>query len=79
MMFKITRKIGETIKIGEDIRITILAINGEKARIAVFDPKRKIPTKAGTERLSQRDISDSVRAPLISGDWLVGRDRDLVE
>ena len=69
-MFKITRKIGETIKIGEDIRITILAINGEKARIAVFDPTRKIPTKAGTEKPSQKEISDPVRAPLISGDCL---------
>ncbi len=78
-MFKITRKVGETIKIGEDIRITILAINGTKARIAVFDPKRKIPTKTGTERPSQRDISDPVRAPLISGDWLGGGNRDLVK
>ncbi len=80
-MFKITRKVEETIKIGEDIRITILAINGTKARIAVFDPKRKIPTKTETEteRPILRDISDPVRAPLISGDWLGGGNRDLVK
>ena len=78
-MFKITRKVGETIKIGEDIRITILAINGEKVRIAVFDPKRKIPTEVGTERSNLQTSADSVRSPLISGDWLAGGNRDLAE
>ncbi len=78
-MFKITRKVGETIKIGEDIRITILAVNGTKARIAIFDPKQKILTKATTEESNHQDISGSVRAPLISGDWLAGGNRDPVE
>lgn len=78
-MFEITRKIGETIKIGEDIRITVLAINGETARIAVFDPKRKIPTKAAAKRTDLQEIPTSVRSPLIAGDILGRGNRDLTE
>jgi len=78
-MFKITRKVGETIKIGEDIRITILAINGTKARIAVFDPKRRIATNTEREESNQCDISERVQAPLISGSWLGGGKTDLLE
>jgi len=78
-MFEITRKVGETIKIGEEIRITILAINGETARIAVFDPKRKIPTKAGTEKSDLQEIPGAVRSPLIAGDWLTGKSENLTE
>ncbi len=78
-MYKITGKVGETIRIDEDIRITILDTNGAKARIAVYDPKRRIATKAGREESNQCDISERVQAPLISGSWLGVGKTDLLE
>ncbi len=78
-MYIFTRKVNETIRIDEDIRITILDTNGAKARIAVYDPKRRIAAKAGREESNQCDISERVQAPLISGNWLGGEKTDLLE
>ena len=78
-MYKITRKVGETIKIGEDIRITILDINGTKARIAVYDPKRRTTTKTEREKPNNRDISGATQAPLISGNLFGGDKTELSE
>ena len=38
-MLVITRKPGESIIIGDDIEITVVEINGEKAKIAINAPK----------------------------------------
>lgn len=38
-MLILTRKVGESIKIGEDIEITTLAIKGNQVRIGIAAPK----------------------------------------
>jgi len=38
-MLKLTRRIGETIVIGNDVKITILGIEGKQVRIVVDAPK----------------------------------------
>lgn len=38
-MLILTRKLGESIKIGEDIKITLLEINGRQLRIGIEAPK----------------------------------------
>ena len=35
----LTRRIGETINIGNDIKITVTAINGSQVRIGISAPK----------------------------------------
>lgn len=37
-MLMLTRRAGETIVIGEDIRITIMAVNGNQVRIGIAAP-----------------------------------------
>ena len=37
-MLVLTRRVGETIVIGEDIAITVLAVRGERVRIGVSAP-----------------------------------------
>lgn len=39
VMLILTRKIGETLMIGDDIKITILAIKGNQVRIGIEAPK----------------------------------------
>ena len=41
-MLVIARKIGQTIRIGEDIEVTISAIRGDQVRLAIQAP-REIP------------------------------------
>lgn len=41
-MLVIARKIGQTIRIGEDIEVTISAIRGDQVRLAIQAP-RQIP------------------------------------
>jgi carbon storage regulator len=38
-MLILTRKDGETIKIGNDIRVTVVSINGTQVRIGIEAPK----------------------------------------
>lgn len=39
MMLVLTRKKGETIKIGDDIEITISSVNGDQVKIGINAPK----------------------------------------
>lgn len=38
-MLVLTRRIGETLNIGDDIQVTVLSIKGNQARIGVNAPK----------------------------------------
>ncbi|MFK7914664.1 MAG: carbon storage regulator CsrA [Pseudomonadales bacterium] len=38
-MLILTRRIGETIVIGDDIRVTVLTVNGNQARIGIQAPR----------------------------------------
>lgn len=38
-MLVLTRRIGEEIVIGEDIRVMVVAMNGEKVRIGIAAPR----------------------------------------
>jgi carbon storage regulator len=38
-MLILTRRIGETLMIGDDVKITVLSINGNQVRIGVNAPK----------------------------------------
>jgi len=38
-MLILTRKLGETIRIGSDIVVTVLAVNGNQVRVGIGAPK----------------------------------------
>lgn len=38
-MLALTRKVGESIMIGEDVEITIISINGEQIKLGINAPK----------------------------------------
>lgn len=38
-MLILTRRIGETLNIGDDITVTVLAVNGQQVRLGVNAPK----------------------------------------
>ncbi len=38
-MLVLTRRLGETLVIGDDIKITVLGINGNQVRIGIAAPK----------------------------------------
>jgi len=38
-MLVLTRKVGETLIIGDDIRITICAVNNSQVRVGIMAPK----------------------------------------
>ncbi len=38
-MLILTRKIGETVRIGDEISVTVLAVNGNQVRLGITAPK----------------------------------------
>lgn len=38
-MLILTRRVGETIMVGDDVTVTVLGVNGNQVRIAVNAPK----------------------------------------
>lgn len=67
-MLVLSRKINETIVIGEDIRITLLGIEGDKIKLGIDAPKT---TKIFREELLEATKStnkQALNAPLVTFD-----------
>lgn len=41
-MLLLTRRVGETINIGDDVQVTVLAVNGSQVRIGVKAPREVV-------------------------------------
>lgn len=71
-MQEINRKVGETIRIGNDIQLTILDIDDSQIRIGLSDLTGKAQLR---ELLRDEDYEEPDHyptAPLISGNQLTG-------
>ena len=85
-MLVLTRKQGETILIGDDIKITVVAVNGDAVRIGIEAPKHvKILRAELVEAVSQinqlaavsRESGWSLARPVSPGELLqVQKKRD---
>jgi len=59
-MLVLTRRIGETLTIGDDVRVTVMGIKGNQARIGINAPKEvpvhreEIYERIKRERRAQR-------------------------
>ncbi len=64
-MLILTRKLGECIKIGDDINITLLEIKGSQVKLGIEAPqnisihRQEIYEKIRLENLESSDVSDS--------------------
>ena len=61
-MLILTRRVGETLVIGDDVKVTVLGIRGHQVRIGIEAPKEvsvhrsEIYDKISTESKDQEDI-----------------------
>ena len=60
-MLILTRRVGETLMIGDDVTVTVLGVKGNQVRIGVNAPKDvSVHREEIYERIKQEDQSDDV-------------------
>lgn len=63
-MLVLTRRVGETVRIGEDVNVTILGIKGSHIRVGVAAPKEVTVHREEIYRRIQQEKIDKSEAVL---------------
>lgn len=62
-MLILTRRVGETVMVGDDVTVTVLGVNGNQVRIDVNAPKAvAVHREEIYQRIQQQKESPAVRA-----------------
>ena len=67
-MLVLSRKVGEEIIIGDDIHLTVVAVQGEKVRLGISAPKEVRVDRQEIHERRQNGSDEGVRpSPLLTG------------
>jgi carbon storage regulator len=68
-MLILTRRVGETVVIGNDVTVTVLGVKGNQVRLGVNAPKEvTVHREEIFERIKREQADDDVRRPqVVSG------------
>jgi carbon storage regulator len=59
-MLILTRRAGETLRIGENVEVTVMAINGAQVRIGIKAPRHVIVDREEIAERKRRDRESTV-------------------
>lgn len=62
-MLVLTRKIGESIQIGDDIRLTVLSVQGQNVKVGVNAPKN---VTVHREEIYEKIVEENKRAAQVN-------------
>lgn len=75
MSLILTRRVGETLNIGDDVEVTVLGVKGNQVRIAVNAPKEIAVHREEIYKKIQQEKFDvlGVESPIKASDKKVGK------
>jgi carbon storage regulator len=62
-MLILTRRAGETLRIGDDVEVTVMAVNGAQVRIGIKAPRNVVVDRQEIAERKQRE-KDSLSSPI---------------
>ena len=65
-MLILTRRTGETLRIGDDVEVTVMAINGAQVRIGIKAPRDVIVDREEIAERKRRDREEPARDASVS-------------
>ncbi len=63
-MLILTRRVGETVKIGEDLSFTVMGVKGNQVRLGIIAPKNVA--------VHREEIYDRIKRELRDGNSVIG-------
>ena len=69
-MLVLTRKVGESIQVGDDIRLTVLSVQGQNVKIGIQAPRS---VTVHRKEIYERIVEENKRAAMVPVEEKTGR------